>query len=99
MSYSGGRIGATAASEYVLPWNRQEPRHGMNPLPTIDPKRCTGCHRCVDVCPTQALAQVAGKAFLAYPERCTYCTACEDVCPEDAIALPFLIVLAQQSVH
>jgi formate hydrogenlyase subunit 6/NADH:ubiquinone oxidoreductase subunit I len=53
----------------------------------------------VDVCPTQALAQVAGKAFLAYPERCTYCTACEDVCPEDAIALPFLIVLAQQSVH
>jgi Fe-S-cluster-containing hydrogenase component 2 len=41
----------------------------------------------VDVCPTQALAQVAGKAFLAYPERCTYCSACEDVCPEDAIAL------------
>ena len=66
----------------------------MEPLPVIDQKLCTGCHRCVDVCPTQVLVQVAGKAFLAFPERCTYCTACEDVCPEDAISLPFLIVLA-----
>lgn len=66
----------------------------MNPLPSIDSNKCTGCHRCVDVCPTHALAQQRGKAFLAYPERCTYCAACEDVCPEDAIALPFLIVLA-----
>lgn len=68
----------------------------MDPLPSIDQRRCTGCHRCIDVCPTQALAQIAGKAFLVYPERCTYCTACEDVCPKDAIALPFLIVLAPQ---
>ncbi len=71
-----------------------ELRYRMDPLPTIDSKKCTGCHRCVDLCPTQALAQVAGKAFLAYPDRCTYCTACEDVCPENAIALPFLIVMA-----
>lgn len=75
---------------------RLESRHAMDPLPSIDARKCTGCHRCVDVCPTQALAQVDGKAFLALPTRCTYCTACEDVCPEDAIALPFLIVLAPQ---
>lgn len=67
------------------------------PLPSIDPTRCTGCHVCVDICPTGALAQTAGKAYLAYPERCTYCTACEDQCPEDAIALPFLIVFAPRS--
>ncbi len=65
------------------------------PLPIIDPERCTGCHACVDACPTQALAQIRGKAVLAFPERCTYCTACEDLCPEDAIALPFLVVFAQ----
>ena len=59
----------------------------------VDADKCGGCKSCVDVCPTQALAQQHGKAFLAYPERCTYCTACEDVCPEDAIALPFVIVL------
>lgn len=66
------------------------------PLPEIDRNLCTGCHRCVDVCPTQALDQANGKAYLRYPERCTYCTACETVCPEDAIALPFLIVLASK---
>lgn len=67
------------------------------PLPKIDLSRCTGCHRCVDVCPTQALDQAAGKAYLRYPDKCTYCSACEEVCPEGAIALPFLIVLAKRN--
>lgn len=64
----------------------------INPLPTIDHNLCTGCQQCVEICPTQALAQMDGKAHLLYPERCTYCVACQDVCPENAIALPFLIV-------
>jgi len=64
----------------------------MLPLPQIDRDACTGCRRCVEVCPTQALAQNDEKASLLYPERCTYCVACQDICPENAIALPFLIV-------
>lgn len=64
------------------------------PLPQIDPARCTGCGRCVDVCPTQALDQDHGLAYLRYPERCSYCLACEDICPEDAIALPFAVIFA-----
>ncbi len=64
------------------------------PLPRIDQSLCTGCHRCIDICPTQALAQANGKAYLRDVERCTYCTACEEICPVSAIALPFLIVLA-----
>lgn len=67
-------------------------------MPIVNANKCTGCGRCVDLCPTQALAQVNGKAALAHPERCTYCTACEDVCPENAIALPFLIVLSPQRI-
>ncbi|MBX3013132.1 MAG: 4Fe-4S binding protein [Caldilineaceae bacterium] len=66
----------------------------MEPLPIIHLALCVGCHRCIDSCPTQALAQIAGKARLAYPERCTYCLACENICPEAAIELPFLIVFA-----
>jgi MinD superfamily P-loop ATPase len=62
------------------------------PLPTIDHQRCTGCHLCVDICPTHALAQVDGKAHLLHPDLCNYCTVCEDRCPENAIALPFLVV-------
>lgn len=64
------------------------------PLPRIVTERCTGCERCILVCPVGALDQVDGKAALVYAERCTYCALCEDICPEDAIALPFLIVFA-----
>ena len=64
----------------------------MEPLPIIDQDRCTGCHRCVDICPTHALTQIGGKAQLQYPDQCTYCTACEEICPEGAIELPFLIL-------
>ncbi|RME65841.1 MAG: 4Fe-4S dicluster domain-containing protein [Caldilineae bacterium] len=60
-------------------------------MPIIDENACTGCHACVDVCPTHALVQIDGKARLAWPDRCTYCTACEDICPENAIGLPFLV--------
>jgi ferredoxin len=64
------------------------------PLPHIDRSRCIGCKRCVEICPTHALDQADGKAYLRFADLCTYCTACEDICPENAIALPFLIVLA-----
>lgn len=67
------------------------------PYPEIDPERCTGCQLCVDICPTNALAQVAGKAALVHPDLCTYCTVCEDKCPEDAIALPFLVTFGVRS--
>lgn len=65
------------------------------PLPRIDAQRCTGCERCVELCPTQALVHKDGKAVLLYPERCTYCSLCEDICPTQAIALPFLVVFAE----
>lgn len=67
----------------------------MDPLPTIDAALCTGCNRCIEQCPTNALASVNDKAVLAVPELCTYCTVCEEICPTEAIALPFLIVIAR----
>ncbi len=67
----------------------------MIPLPRIDVNLCTGCRRCVEICPTQALAQIREKAVLQFPDACTYCNACQDICPEGAIALPFLIVFAK----
>jgi ferredoxin len=68
-------------------------------LPRIVAALCTGCGRCVEICPTQALGQVNGKAMLICPDRCTYCALCEDLCPENAIALPFLIVFADSQIN
>ena len=62
-------------------------------LPLIDGRRCTNCGRCVEICPTQALGLVDGKAALARPEQCDYCGQCELVCPESAIVLPYEIVV------
>ncbi|MBI4302427.1 MAG: 4Fe-4S binding protein [Chloroflexi bacterium] len=62
-------------------------------IPEIDDEKCTGCGDCVILCPTRAVAIVAGKARVINPENCDYCTYCETICEEGAILCPFEIVL------
>jgi len=47
--------------------------------------KCTGCKKCIPVCPFGALEMKEGRAEVN--ERCTYCGACVDVCPVEAITL------------
>ena len=53
----------------------------------IDPQTCTGCGRCVDVCPTDVLRIDGGsrKAVICYQENCMTCYNCELECPCDSI--------------
>jgi NADH-quinone oxidoreductase subunit F len=46
---------------------------------------CTGCHQCVKVCPTEAIAGKAKQKHVIDPAKCISCGACFDVCPEDCI--------------
>lgn len=64
----------------------------MDWLPRIARDVCTGCEKCVQICPTHALAQHDGKADLVRPRDCIYCALCEDICPVDAIELPYLVI-------
>ena len=50
----------------------------------IDYEACTGCSRCVSVCPSQTVALVDGKAKVA-GHSCIGCCQCAVVCPEKAI--------------
>lgn len=48
--------------------------------------RCTGCARCVTVCPTDVLAlDTDGKPRIADQAACQTCFMCELYCPGDAL--------------
>jgi NAD-dependent dihydropyrimidine dehydrogenase PreA subunit len=48
--------------------------------------RCTGCDRCVQVCPTTVFDSTdGGTPTIARPEDCQTCFLCEVHCPADAV--------------
>ncbi|MCS7047102.1 MAG: 4Fe-4S binding protein [Gemmataceae bacterium] len=56
-------------------------------LPVLDDRLCTGCERCVGVCPTECLALDGHRPWLPRPEHCVSCAACVVICPSAALAL------------
>jgi len=59
--------------------------------PDIDPRRCTGCGRCVAACAPHVLSLETvhwkKSALLHAPDACTGCGECARHCPFDAIAM------------
>lgn len=61
---------------------------------TVDPVKCRGCGKCVDICSLELWALVDtdnGKKRAQVIEEakdiCHMCLACRDTCPEEAIAI------------
>ena len=50
----------------------------------VDVEKCTGCESCIEVCATDAISLVDGKAFID-EEECIECASCEAECEEGAI--------------
>jgi len=46
---------------------------------------CSGCGTCLDVCPTEAIRMLDGRAIITM--ECIDCGACPRVCPEGAIKM------------
>ena len=78
----------------------QSPGGGQMPVPTkgsvvgapvrwvaqVDSESCTGCGRCVSVCPAQAISlDSAGKAMVN-TALCQSCGVCASHCPVQAIS-------------
>jgi NAD-dependent dihydropyrimidine dehydrogenase PreA subunit len=51
----------------------------------VDKDTCTGCESCVEICPTEAISMVDGKAQVS--DECVDCGQCVDECPVEAITM------------
>ncbi|MFC2169061.1 DUF362 domain-containing protein [Acidobacteriota bacterium] len=54
--------------------------------PRVNPKLCTNCSICLDYCPTEALVQENGSAFII-EEKCIGCGECLVVCNVGAVKM------------
>ncbi|UCE24533.1 MAG: 4Fe-4S binding protein [Candidatus Zixiibacteriota bacterium] len=52
----------------------------------IDPEKCNGCQRCLDICPTQAISGARSELHRIDELRCIKCKACYEVCRYDPLA-------------
>lgn len=59
------------------------------PVIEIDIKKCDGCGKCIEQCPTKTLEIKENKAIVSKDHLmdCHLCNACVDSCPKEAIAL------------
>jgi NADH:ubiquinone oxidoreductase subunit F (NADH-binding)/(2Fe-2S) ferredoxin/NAD-dependent dihydropyrimidine dehydrogenase PreA subunit len=58
----------------------------------ILPERCTGCQRCVAVCPTGAITGPRSQPHNLQQDKCIKCRSCYEVCRFDAIAGDAIII-------
>ncbi len=51
----------------------------------VDLEKCTGCEKCVEACPLEAIKIENDKAVIS--DECVECGACIDECPNGALSL------------
>ncbi|MFK5925576.1 MAG: 4Fe-4S dicluster domain-containing protein [Desulfuromusa sp.] len=86
------------------------PVHTTNFIPEIDQQNCTGCSKCVNVCPVEAIALTSAndpkkptrKQASLIDDRCLGCGLCARACPEKVIkmrARPERVLTPLNGVH
>ncbi|NOQ42065.1 MAG: 4Fe-4S dicluster domain-containing protein [Desulfuromusa sp.] len=71
------------------------PVHTTNFIPAINQQNCTGCSKCVNVCPVEAIALSSAndprkptrKQATLIEDRCLGCGLCVRACPKEVIKL------------
>jgi len=58
----------------------------------VIPEKCTGCQRCVSVCPTGAITGPRAKTHNLDASKCIKCRACYEICRFDAIAGDAIVI-------
>ena len=63
----------------------------------VIPDKCTGCQRCVSVCPTGAITGPRAEVHNLDPSKCIKCRACYEICRFDAIAGDAIVIKSKRS--
>jgi NAD-dependent dihydropyrimidine dehydrogenase PreA subunit len=53
----------------------------------LDRQKCTGCGRCLEVCPHNVFQKDNGKVMIANRDSCMECGACTRNCPVAAVTV------------
>ena len=64
-------------------WCHNPESQNFKPELMYNAERCTGCTRCIEVCPQHGIRMVDGQ-FLADRSKCDACGTCTDVCLNNA---------------
>ena len=56
-------------------------------MPVVVPESCTGCRKCLPVCPVGAIEMKGDVAWID-PDLCDGDGVCIPACPEGAIVIP-----------
>ena len=77
--------GSSMTRQFVSPGFSDSPgQASSNLIPKIEADLCTGCGKCLESCPVDAITVVNKKAIIN-EYRCNACRACMPACPVDAI--------------
>jgi len=69
-------------------------------IEVVDPHRCIGCDRCIEVCPTRVFDRGPdGIPMIARHSDCQTCFQCEAYCPTDALFVAPLATPAPPDSH
>lgn len=100
----GFKVNRSTGSTAVSGTSKLAPlaRNFIIPKPIIDPKKCTQCGQCVDICPVNPKALTFPAERDGHiPEynysKCIRCYCCHETCPFDAIHIK--VPLAGRLIH
>jgi len=62
----------------------------------VVPDKCTGCQRCVSVCPTGAITGPRAEPHNLDASKCIKCRACYEICRFDAIAGDAIVIRSRR---
>lgn len=65
----------------------------------LDVEKCTGCRRCIEVCPHGVFAIESKKALIADRDACMECGACARNCEPEAISVRSGVGCATAVIH